>query len=297
MKDVTKDLARFRIEKQDAFRLKDHLTRLSADPKKKDLKESVEKDRERIAELQDLLFAGGTHAMLLIFQAMDAAGKDSCIGHVLTGVNPEGCRVWSFKAPNAEELAHDFLWRHAHAIPARGQLGVHNRSHYEEVLVVKVHPEYLLGQRIPGIDTLEGIGKGFWEQRYASIRQFEEHLAAQGVVIMKFFLNMSKAMQKERLLERIEDLAKNWKFKLGDVKERALWDTYQEAYVSAINATAAPHAPWFVVPADEQWETRAIVAALVREQLEALDLRTPTMNAKAKAELEQAREALGKPDA
>lgn len=295
--EAPKDLARFRIEEHGTFRLKDHLTRLSADPKKKDLKESVEKDRERIAELQDLLYAGGTHAVLLIFQAMDAAGKDSCIGHVLTGVNPEGCRVWSFKAPNSEELAHDFLWRHAQAIPARGQLGVHNRSHYEEVLVVKVHPEYLLGQNIPGIDTLDKVGKGFWEQRYTSIRQFEEHLAGQGVVIMKFFLNMSKAVQKERLLERIEDPAKNWKFKLGDVKERALWETYQEAYVSAINATAAPHAPWFVVPADEQWETRATVAALVRERLEALNMTSPVLSTKAKGELEQAREELGRPDA
>ena len=293
MNDLSRGLVRFRIDERDSFRPKDHPTRLSADPKKKELKESVEQDRERIAELQELLYAGGEHAMLLIFQAMDAAGKDSCIGHVLKGVNPEGCRVWSFKAPNAEELAHDFLWRHAQAIPPRGQLGVHNRSHYEEVLVVKVHPEYLLGQNIPGIDATNKVSKGFWEKRYASIRHFEEHLAEQGVVVMKFFLNMSKSVQKERLLERIEDPAKNWKFKLGDVKERALWDAYQEAYTSGINATATAHAPWFVVPADEQWETRAIVAALVRERLDAMDLKPPTINAKAKAELEQARKELG----
>ncbi|MEO8590645.1 MAG: PPK2 family polyphosphate kinase [Flavobacteriales bacterium] len=292
-----KDLAQFRIDEQGSLSIKDHPTRLSSDPQKKDLKESVEKDRERIAELQELLYAGGTHSVLLVFQAMDAAGKDSCIGHVMKGVNPEGCRVWSFKAPNSEELAHDFLWRHAQAIPARGQLGVHNRSHYEEVLVVKVHPEYLLAQNIPGVDAMDKVGKGFWETRYASIRQFEEHLAEQGVVIMKFFLNMSKDAQKARLLERIDDPAKNWKFKLGDVKERALWDTYQEAYVAAINATAAPHAPWFVVPADEQWETRAIVAALVRLRLEAMGLKPPTMSAKATAELEQARKELGKAEA
>ena len=288
------DLNDFRLRKPGKVRLRDHPTRLAAKPSKAELKKSVETDRERIAELQEGLYAQGTQALLLIFQAMDAAGKDRCIGHVLRGVNPQGCRVWSFKAPSVDELSHDFLWRHAHAIPARGLIGVHNRSHYEEVLVVKVHPEYLLAQRLPGVREVRQVDADFWERRYASIRQFEEHVAGQGVVILKFFLHLGKAAQKERFLERIDDPEKNWKFGLGDVKERALWDAYEQAYEEAIGATAAPHAPWHIVPADEQWESRAIVAALIREQLERMAPQPPSLSAKAKAELEQAREQLVK---
>jgi len=286
------DLDGFRITRPGKVRLKDYPTRLLEAPDKKKLKESVEKDRERIIELQELLYAQRAHAALLIFQAMDAAGKDSCIGHVLGGVNPQGCRVWGFKAPNAEELSHDFLWRHAQAIPARGLIGVHSRSHYEEVLAVKVHPEYLLAQRIPNVSSVVQADADFWGRRYASIQGFEEHLAEQGVVIMKFFLHMSKAAQKERLLERVDDPEKNWKFNIGDLNERARWNEYHTAYEAAIGATAAEHAPWHIVPADEQWETRAIVAALVRERLEAMDLRHPVLSDKAKAELVLAREQL-----
>ena len=288
------DLNDFRVPKPGKVRLRDHPTRLSTAPPKAELKKSVESDRERIAELQGRLFNQGTQALLLIFQAMDAAGKDSCIGHVLRGVNPQGCRVWSFKAPSVEELAHDFLWRHAQAIPARGMIGVHNRSHYEEVLVVKVHPEYLLAQRLPDVNDAAKADVGFWQRRYTSIRQFEEYVSSQGVVIMKFFLHLGKAAQKERFLERIDDPEKNWKFGLGDVKERALWDAYERAYEDAIGATGAPHAPWHIVPADEQWESRAIVAALIREQLERMDPQPPPLSSKAKAELEQAREQLAK---
>ena len=258
------DLDRFRVDRQGKVHLSDHPTRLASAPKKAELMEMVERDRERIGELQERLYAQGTQALLLIFQAMDAAGKDSCIAHVLRGVSPQGCRAWSFKAPSVEELSHDFLWRHAHAVPARGMIGVHNRSHYEEVLVVKVHPEYLLAQRLPEIRTVAQADTAFWKHRYASIRQFEEHLVSQGVVIMKFFLHLGKASQKERFLERMDDPEKSWKFSLGDLKERALWNEYEEAYQEAINATAAPHAPWHIVPADEQWESRAIVSALVR---------------------------------
>lgn len=265
------DLARFATDLRDAAG-------------KKELKDALEEDRKRIGELQELLYAQGQQALLLIFQAMDAAGKDSCIEHVLSGVDPQGCQVHSFKAPSQEELAHDFLWRHAKAVPARGMIGVHNRSHYEEVLVVKVHPTFLTAQRIPGVDP-DAVKKEFWEGRYASIRAFEEHLAEQGIVIMKFFLHMSKAMQKERFMERIDEARKNWKFNIGDVKERGHWEAYQKAYAEAIGATAAPHAPWYIVPADDQWETRAIVGRLVRERLEAMDLRVPELNAKAKEEL------------
>lgn len=245
-----------------------------------------------LSALQQLHYASNRYAVLLIFQAMDAAGKDSCIDHVLSGVNPQGCSVTAFKQPSAEELAHDFLWRHAKAVPERGMIGVHNRSHYEEVLVVKVHPEYLLGQRLPGIERPEDANAAFWERRYASIRAWEEHITANGVTIMKFFLHMGRKEQRKRFLERIDDPRKNWKFSLGDVKERARFGDYMNAYEDAIRATATAHAPWYVVPADEQWETRAIVGHLVREQLEALDPRVPKLTDKAKAELAEAKRML-----
>lgn len=275
-----------------AFRLKDHPTALKGPVPKDDLKRSVEADAERIGELQERLYAENSRALLLIFQAMDAGGKDSCIKRVLSGVNPQGCRVSSFKSPSSEELDHDFLWRHAQAAPAKGMLGVHNRSHYEEVLVVKVHPEYLLAQHLPGVRSAEDADESFWEGRYASIRGFEEHLSRQGTTVLKFHLHMGREAQKERFLERIEDERKNWKFSLGDVRERAHWDAYMAAYEQAIQATAAPHAPWYVVPADEQWETRAIVCRAVRETLEAMDPRIPELDAAAKKELPAAAQLL-----
>ena len=273
------DLAKFPTDHGDALQ-------------KKELKESLEEDREKLYDLQRLFYATDRHALLLVFQAMDAAGKDSCIRHVMSGVNPQGCQVWSFKAPSPEELDHDFLWRHAKAIPERGRIGIHNRSHYEEVLVVKVHPAYVLGQRIPGVRSTADIDEAFWESRYASIRDFEAHLARQGVIIMKFFLHMGRDAQRERFLDRIEDPSKNWKFSLGDVEERGHWDAYQQAYADAIGATAAPHAPWYIVPADDQWETRAIVGRLVRERLEELDLRTPELSAKQRDELAEGQRRL-----
>ena len=285
-------LPQFTIDKPSVIDLDKFKTDLGDDLKKKELKDALEKDRDRISDLQTKFYAEGTRSILLIFQAMDAAGKDSCISHVMTGVNPQGCHVHSFKAPNSEELSHDFLWRHAKALPAKGMIGIHNRSHYEEVLVVKVHPEYLLGQHIPGILKPADADKAFWEDRYASIREFEAHIARQGTVVMKFFLHMSKASQKERFLERIEEKEKNWKFSMGDITERGHWDAYQKAYAEAIGATAAPHAPWFIVPADDQWESRAIVGRLLREQLEAMDPQDPKMSAKGKKELEEGKALL-----
>lgn len=282
----------FRIADGSKFKLADHPTKLKKEIAKDELKDSVEKDAEHIGKLQDKLYAENNRSLLLIFQAMDAAGKDSCIARVLSGVNPPGCSVTSFKSPTTEELAHDFLWRHAKAMPASGMIGVHNRSHYEEVLVVKVHPEYLTGQHLPGINSGDDAGKAFWEARYASIRNFEEHHSRQGTTIMKFYLHMGRAAQKERFLERIEDPKKNWKFGMGDVKERAHWDEYMAAYEAAIRATSAPNAPWFIVPADDQWETRAIVCRAVREQLEAMDPQIPKLSDKAAAELPEAAKAL-----
>lgn len=286
MKDLLVDPA-FAITKSGTIKLKDHAYALSKAPDKKELKKQLEEDKERIDDMQDMLFAAGKHSMLLIFQAMDAAGKDSCIRQVLSGVNPQGVRVWSFKAPSTLERAHDFLWRHTQAVPERGHIGVHNRSHYEEVLVTRVHPEFILGQNIPSIRSLKDIDADFWETRYAAIRAWEEQLANSGTVIMKFFLHMSRKEQKKRFLERIDDPAKNWKFNAGDVKERAHWDEYMKAYEQAIGATAAPSAPWYIVPADEQWETRATVGRLIREQLEALKLQYPAPDPQDAADLKQ----------
>ena len=291
MKDLLHD-PRFAITERGAFRLKDHTCDLPTDLDKKELKKELDEDRKVISELQELLYANGRHAVLLIFQAMDAAGKDSCIRHVMSGVNPQGVRVWSFKAPSTVERAHDFLWRHAQAVPARGHIGIHNRSHYEEVLVTRVHPELVLAQGIPGIRSVKDIGKEFWERRYAAIRAWEQQLADSGTVIMKFFLNMSRHEQKKRFLERIDEPSKQWKFSVADIAERGHWDKYMQAYESAIGATAAPHAPWYILPADEQWETRALVGQLLMERLRALDLRAPELPAADLARLAEARKLL-----
>jgi len=284
---------RIAITSRGTIRLKDHPTDLPSNTEKKELKDQVEGDRERISELQELLYASGKHSLLLIFQAMDAAGKDSCIRHVMSGVNPQGVRVWSFKAPSTLERSHDFLWRHFQAAPERGQIGIHNRSHYEEVLVTRVHPEFILGQNIPGITRTDHVDKEFWERRFIAIRAWEEHLANSGTVIMKFYLHMSKEEQRKRFLERIDDPEKNWKFNAQDLAERQHWDAYMDAYEHAIGATASPHAPWYLVPADEQWESRTIVARLIRLRLETLDLRSPAPDPDTLATLSECRKALG----
>jgi PPK2 family polyphosphate:nucleotide phosphotransferase len=283
---------RFAVSGEGNFQLKDHVTDLPAEEDKKELKKLLETDREKISDLQEVLYASGEHSVLLVFQAMDAAGKDSAIRHVMSGVNPQGVQVSSFKAPSTKERSHDFLWRHAVAMPARGMIGIHNRSHYEEVLVTKVHPEFILGQNIAGINSVKDIDTKFWERRYASIRNFEEHLALNGTVIMKFFLHMSHEQQKVRFLERIEDPTKNWKFSVNDVKERGHWKEYMAAYEAAINATAAPHAPWYIIPADEQWESRAMVGRLLLEKLQSLGLEEPTLGAAAMGELKEAKAML-----
>jgi len=284
----------FRVTHGRKFKLNGYATGLKKKLDEEELKEAVNKDAEHIGKLQEKLYAENNRSLLLIFQAMDAGGKDSCIARVLGGVNPQGCQVTSFKSPNTEELSHDFLWRHAKAIPPTGMIGVHNRSHYEEVLVVKVHPEYLIGQKLPGIISAKDADATFWKHRYASIRDFEEHLTRQGVTILKFHLHMGKEAQRKRFLERIEDPEKNWKFSMGDVKERAHWDAYMKAYEEAIAETASKHAPWYVVPADKEWETRAIVCRVVRETLEEMDPRIPKLSAAAKKELPAVEEALKK---
>ena len=242
----------------------------------------------RLAELQEKLYAQDRWSMLCAFQAMDAAGKDGTIKHVMSGVNPQGVQVTSFKAPGPEELAHDFLWRCARLLPERGRIGIFNRSHYEEVLVVRVHPTILEKQRLP----LELVGKKIWDERLEAIAAFEHYLARQGTVVLKFFLHVSKEEQKRRFLERLDEPEKNWKFSASDLAERGYWDEYQAAYQDAIAATAAPHAPWFVVPADNKWFTRLIVVAAMIEALDRLDLKLPALTEDQTKSLKLAREQL-----
>ena len=292
MEAITLHDPRYAITKQGAIRLQDHAYELPDDPETKRLKDALKADKERIGELQEGLYAWGHHSVLLIFQAMDAAGKDSCIRHVMSGVNPQGVRVWSFKAPSSLERSHDFLWRHYQAVPVRGHVGIHNRSHYEEVLITRVHPEYILAQDIPGIERVGDIDTSFWEQRYAAIRAWEEHLARNGTVIMKFFLHMSLEEQARRFLERLDDPAKQWKFNPVDLAERGHWNAYRQAYEAAIGATAAPHAPWYILPADTQWETRFLVGRLLRLQLEALNIHKPEPSAADLEAMQLARDQL-----
>lgn len=281
---------RYRIDQPDKFRLADHdpadccgLT-IDKDDAKTLLKEGV----ERLAELQERLYADNRWSVLAVLQAMDAAGKDSLIKHVMSGVNPQGVQVVSFKQPSAEELDHNFLWRVARALPERGRIGIFNRSHYEEVLVVRVHPEYLKGQRLP--DTKNG--KDIWHQRFDDIRAFEKHLARNGTLVLKFFLNVSRDEQRKRFLDRIEEPGKRWKFSMGDVAERKLWPQYMAAYEEAIRETSTPEAPWYVIPADKKWFTRLAVAGALVDALENLKLAYPKVEGAALDELEKARAAL-----
>jgi PPK2 family polyphosphate:nucleotide phosphotransferase len=246
-----------------------------------------------IAELQDRLYAHDRWAVLLIFQAMDAAGKDGAIKHVLSGVNPQGCEVTSFKAPSAEELDHDFLWRCAKRVPERGRIGIFNRSYYEETLVVRVHQEFLENQKLPP-SILKS--KGFWKERFEAIRNFETYLTNNGVVLLKFFLHVSKEEQQKRFLSRIDDPAKNWKFSMHDVKEREHWDEYMHAYEQTVRHTATKHAPWYVVPADSKWFTRLVVASAIVDRMNALDLSYPKLEQDELKELAAAKEALLKAD-
>ena len=243
---------------------------------------------EWLAEEQDKLYAQDRWSVLLVFQAMDAAGKDGTIKHVMSGVNPQGCQVYSFKAPSPEELDHDFLWRTTRCLPERGRIGIFNRSYYEEVLVVRVHEAILARQKLPP----ELVTKRIWDERLEDIAAFERYLARNGTVILKFFLHVSRKEQKERFMERLEQPEKNWKFAAADVHERRYWDDYMEAYEDAIRATAAKHAPWYVVPADNKWFTRMVVAAAIVEALEKLDLEYPKIDAATKKELAAARAAL-----
>jgi PPK2 family polyphosphate:nucleotide phosphotransferase len=283
-------IERFRIRKSSGFKLADFDPgdTCGLDIEKKDAKELLAAGVKRLSKLQERLYAEGRWAVLAILQGLDTSGKDGVIKHVLSGVNPQGCEVHSFKAPSTLELAHDFLWRTTIALPARGHIGIFNRSYYEETVVVRVHPELLERQHLPQKLVTDEI----WKQRYEDINNFELHLAQNGVVPVKFFLNMSKEEQLERLLARIDDPDKRWKFSLYDVEERKLWDRFLEAYEDTIRHTATPHAPWYVVPADHKWFSRLVVAAALVEQMEALDLQYPKFDEASAQELEKAHAAL-----
>ena len=255
---------------------------------KSQAKEALAEGVEVLQKLQDTLYAQDRWSVLIIFQAMDAAGKDGAIKHVMSGVNPQGCEVYSFKAPSAEELDHDFLWRCAKRLPERGRIGIFNRSYYEETLVVRVHQNFLDGQKLPeNVKT-----KNLWKRRFDDITNFERYLTHNGILVLKFFLHVSKAEQQKRFLARIDDPAKNWKFSFNDVREREHWDEYMEAYEQTIRHTASKHASWYVVPADNKWFTRLVVASAIVENLNALDLTYPSLNEEELRQLNEAKAAL-----
>jgi PPK2 family polyphosphate:nucleotide phosphotransferase len=291
IKQARKLAKRYRVTDGGSFRLKDvdpgDTFTYSADDKpraKKALAEGV----QSLARLQDQLYAKDRWALLLIFQAMDAAGKDGAIKHVMSGVNPQGCQVFSFKAPSSEDLDHDYMWRCTKCLPERGRIGIFNRSYYEETLVVRVHPELLQRERLPE----ELVDKSIWKRRFSEIKSFEEHLANNGIAVRKFFLHVSHAEQKKRFLRRLDDPTKNWKFSASDLAERKYWREYMKAYEDTIRQTATNEAPWYVVPADNKWFTRLVVAAAVADALGSLDLSYPKVTGAQKKALEEARAAL-----
>ena len=281
---------RFRIDKPNKFRLSKHdpaeCCGLTVD--KKEAQAMLAGGIERLAELQQRLYANDRWSVLIVLQAMDAAGKDSIIKHVMSGINPQGCEVHSFKQPSAEELQHDFLWRVAQRLPTNGRIGIFNRSHYEEVLTVRVHKELLARQKLPK----PLAGKEIWQQRFDDIRGFERHLARNGTLILKFFLNVSKEEQRRRFLDRIDEPAKRWKLSFADVAERKLWDQYMAAYEDMIRQTSTPEAPWFAVPADHKWFARMVVSAAMVQEMQACDLDYPKVEGEALKELRQAEKAL-----
>jgi PPK2 family polyphosphate:nucleotide phosphotransferase len=289
----------FRVPTKGKVRLKDYNPGWKQSEEFEDFGKEALKERAQqvlsqnlvdLAEAQDLLYADDRYSVLIVLQAMDAAGKDGTIKHVMSGVNPQGCQVFSFKKPSTEELDHNFLWRHMRCLPERGRIGIFNRSYYEDVLVVKVHPEFI-GRQLP--QAKDKIGKKFWEERYEDINAFERHLVRNGTVILKFFLNVSKDEQKERFLKRLERPEKHWKFSSADLAERGHWDAYMEAYEDALTATSTEWAPWYVIPADHKWVTRTLVAEIVTTAIRDLDLRYPEVTPEQAKLLAVAREKLG----
>ncbi len=282
MKSIsTKD---FLASKKD-FKIADHKTDYKADIPKEEGEKLLNSEKEKLYDLQEKLYADSSQSLLIVIQAMDAAGKDSLVEHVFSGVNPQGCEVTSFKTPSSKEYDHDFLWRHYLAVPAKGKIGIFNRSQYESVLVCKVHPEYNLKERV--WDDVKDFDKKFWDSRYESIRNFEKHLANNGTRIIKFFLNVSKDEQKQRFLDRINEEDKNWKFSSGDVVERGYWKDYMKAYEEAIQETNTDYAPWYVIPADKKWFTRLAALQIIIDTLEDMNLKFPEVSKEEKEALQK----------
>lgn len=281
-------IAPFRYDGSGKFHLKDYKTNEKGDLDKEKAQEILDANKKRMIEFQEKLYAQDRWSVLIVLQAMDAAGKDSAIKAIFEGINPQGCEVHAFKAPSTKELDHDFLWRHAIALPERGHIGIFNRSHYEECLVTRVHPEILAKQKLPQ----RLVTKNIWKERFEDISAFERHLSRNGTVVLKFFLNLSKEEQRERFLERLEEPAKQWKFSMDDIKERALWPRYQAVYQDIVRHTATSHAPWYVVPADHKWFARVVIGSAIVAALEKLDLRFPRADKASVAEFDEVRKAL-----
>ncbi|CAI9679968.1 polyphosphate kinase 2 family protein [Elizabethkingia anophelis] len=285
---MSKDLNDFIAE--DKFSIKKTSTRYEGKMTKDEGIALLDEEKKKLHKLQEKLYADGSKSLLIIIQAMDAAGKDSLIEHVMSGINPQGCQVTSFKTPSSKEYTHDFLWRHYLALPEKGKIGIFNRSHYESVLICKVHPEYNLGEKV--WKDVKDFDDKFWKNRYESIRNFEKHLSENGTKVIKFFLHVSKEEQKKRLLDRINEPEKNWKFSSGDLKERALWDKYQKAYEEAINETSTEYAPWHILPADQKWFTRLTACQIITQTLEKMDLKFPVLSDEEASELEASKTSL-----
>lgn len=287
------EVKKLRVKGNKSIKLSDYSTDYHGEILNKKLAEDLlELGRSHLTDVQEKLYAQNRYGVLIIFQAMDAAGKDSAVKHIMSGFNPAGVRVHSFKTPTPHELDHHYLWRHYLALPGRGEIAIHNRSHYENVLVTRVHPEYILNERLPGIDAVDKIKKKFWDDRLKQIIQFEKTLNENGTLILKFFLHISKDEQKKRFLDRINDSTKHWKYSSGDLKERALWDKYQEVYEKTISATSKKQAPWFIIPADDKWYARLAIAAIISQYFEDLNIAYPKVTESQKLDLAQGRQQL-----
>ncbi len=283
----------FRVAPQQSISLKEFDPASTAGFKDKQTAVAqLEADIQTMSKLQYRLYAENRRALLIIFQAMDAAGKDGAIKHILSGINPQGCEVHSFKHPSEAELEHDYLWRHYIKLPDRGRIGIFNRSHYENVLITKVHPIFLLSENLPGIRSVEDVKPAFWETRYRQINHFEQTISENGITILKFFLHLSKDEQKKRFLERINDKDKNWKFSASDIEERAYWEDYQQAYETAINKTSTLSAPWYIIPADNKWFSRVAIGQIIVETLQEMNIQMPEISQKEKLLLATAKEKL-----
>lgn len=289
---MKKELEKYLVPEGKKFSLKDYETSYNGDQDKDNGKLELEAIKQELSDLQETLYAANSRSVLILFQAMDAAGKDSAISNVMSGLNPQGCQVYSFKTPTSKEYEHDFLWRHYLALPERGRIGIHNRSHYENVLVCKVHPEYILNERIPGFDDVKKIDDKFWKRRYESIRNFEKHVSDNGTLIIKIFLYVSKEEQKQRFLDRINDPAKNWKFSSADITERAKWKDYMEAYEIAIGETSTEQSPWYIIPADKKWYARLAISQILVEHFKELKLKVPVLAKDKIADLEEIKQQL-----